>query len=77
MDMTDIMQGWKDRRFIVAEPELGFSDTIVVLTDVGYWTAYIDELITWCRATPGVRNEGMTVVISDPESLTLFLLRWS
>jgi hypothetical protein len=75
--MTDIMQAWKERRFIVAEDGLGFIDTIVVLTDIEYWTAHIDELIVWCSSTPGVRNEGMTVVITDPEALTLFLLRWS
>lgn len=75
--MTDIIQAWKERRFIVAEPALGFTDTIVVLTGIEYWSAHIDELIAWCRNTPGVRNEGMTVVITDPESLTLFLLRWS
>lgn len=71
------MQAWKERRFIVAEPELGFSDIIVVLTDIEYWSRNLDDLLVWCRSTPGVKNEGMTVVITDPKSLTLFLLRWS
>lgn len=75
--MTDIMHEWKQRRFIVAEPELGFTDIIVVLTNTEYWSTHIDELIAWCRSTPGVRNEGMTVVITDPKALTIFLLRWS
>jgi hypothetical protein len=75
--MTDTMQEWKDRRFIVADPELGFSNTIIVLTDVGYWIKNLDELSAWCRSTPGVTNEGMTIVISDPQALTVFLLRWS
>ena len=75
--MTDIMHEWKQRRFIVADPNLGLGETVVVLTDHKFWTTHIDELIAWCRSTPGVRNEGMTVVITDPKSLTIFLLRWS
>jgi hypothetical protein len=75
--MTDIMQDWKDRRFVVADRALGFEDTVVVLTDYRYWANHVDELIEWCRATPGITNEGMTVVCQTEQSLTLFLLRWS
>jgi hypothetical protein len=75
--MTDIMQDWKDRRFVVADRALGFEDTVVVLTDYQYWANHVDELIEWCRATPGITNEGMTVICRDERSLTLFLLRWS
>ena len=75
--MTDIMHDWKDRKFIVAEPDLGFSDIIIVLTDYKFWSEHIDELISWCRSTPGVTNEGMTVICNNQHTLTLFLLRWS
>jgi hypothetical protein len=71
------MQDWKHRRFVVADRALGFEDTVVVLTDYQYWSQHVDELIEWCRATPGITNEGMTVICQNEQSLTLFLLRWS
>jgi hypothetical protein len=71
------MQDWKDRRFVVADRALGFEGIVVVLTDYRYWDNHVDELIEWCRATPGITNEGMTVICQDKQSLTLFLLRWS
>jgi hypothetical protein len=77
VELTDIMQTWKENRFIVADPALELGDIVIVLTDYQFWTAHLDELLAWCRATPGVSNEGMTVVCDSQHTLVLFLLRWS
>jgi hypothetical protein len=77
MVMTDIFQSWKDRRFIIAAPDIVDNERIVVLTDVAFWTEHINDLIEWCNDTPGTTNEGMTVVFDTDEALTMFVLRWS
>lgn len=75
--MTDIMQHWKENRFIVAPSELVDDTILIILTDIKFWAQHVDELIEWCRRTPGVETQGMTVSIRDSATLSLFLLRWS
>ena len=77
MVMTDIFQSWKERRFIIASPDIVDGERIVVLTDVAFWTEHINDLIEWCSDTPGTTNEGMTVIFDSDEALTMFVLRWS
>jgi len=75
--LTDIMQTWKENRFIIADPNLELGGITIVLTDIKFWSDHVDDLLVWCRATPGVSNEGMTVVCNNQHTLVLFLLRWS
>jgi hypothetical protein len=80
--MTDIMQDFKNRRFMVApsyisrelpEPVYGH---MIVLTDFSYWTEHIDDLLLWC-GEHDCTVKGMTVDIPNDPTLTLFCLRWS
>ena len=78
IDVTkDLLQSWKENRFIVAGPELTDNDHLVVLTNIQYWNDHADELTEWCHNTPGTVQEGMTVVFDNDSALTMFLLRWS
>ena len=75
--MTDIMQGWKQSRFIIAPNDLVDDGVkLIVLTDYNFWADNIGELINWC-ADNNATTEGMTVVIGDETTLTHFVLRWS
>ena len=77
--MTDIMQSWKDNRFVVVPSYLDIDNknkTLVVLTDIGYWASHVDELVIWC-AENNCETRGMTVTLPDEESITLFCLKWS
>ena len=80
--MTDIMQDFKDRRFMVCpsyisrglpEPTYGH---LVVLTDIEHWNIHFDVLLAWCNDN-ACQIKGMTVDIPDDQTLTLFCLRWS
>jgi len=78
--MTDIMQTWKENRFIVADvadPALELGEITVVLTDIKFWSDHVDDLLVWCHDTPGVKTQGMTVTCDDEHALTLFILRWA
>ena len=75
--MTDIMHEWKQNRFIVADPNLGLGEIVVVLTDVKFWSDHVDEAIIWCHDTPGIVMKGMTVTCDSEQSLLLFLLKWA
>jgi hypothetical protein len=75
--MTDIMQGWKESRFIIAPSDLVEDDArLVVLTDYNFWSEHISELINWCVIN-NATTEGMTVAFGDDATLLLFVLRWS
>jgi hypothetical protein len=75
--MTDIMQHWKNRRFVVADDDLIAGDCkLVILTEVGYWSDHYEELAEWCN-THHCLAQGMTVEIPNDVTLTLFCLRWS
>lgn len=79
--MTDIMQDYKNQRFVVAPSYIsqGLSPVyghLVVLTDIGYWADNIDDLIAWCSEYKCM-HRGMTVDIPTDALLTLFCLRWS
>lgn len=80
--MTDIMQDFKDRRFVVTPNYIssGFRQPVhghlVVLSDIGYWADNVDDLLIWCGET-GCVLKGMTVDVPTDELLTLFCLRWS
>jgi thymidine kinase len=76
--MTDIMQDWKNQKFVVAPQYLmdDFKESFVILTDIKFWSENIDELVAWCDEN-NCTNKGMTVVFSTPEQLTAFCLKWS
>lgn len=80
--MTDIMQSWKEQRFIIAPAYLadGLQESpdahLIVLTDISYWYNHYEELVHWCEEH-NCKKEGMTVDIPDHESLTLFCLKWA
>ena len=80
--VTDIMQDYKNRRFVVAPNYIGRGldppvyGHIVLLTDIGYWADNIDDLIAWCSEHKCM-HQGMTVDIPTDQLLTLFCLRWS
>lgn len=80
--MTDIMQDYKNKRFVVAPNYIshGLSDPVyghlVVLTDIDFWTKNIDDLIAWCSEHQCM-HRGMTVDVPNDVTLTLFCLRWS
>ena len=74
--MTDIMQDWRNRRFIVVEAALIdiAQDNLIILTDIEYWNEHYDALKAWCLDYDA-EVRGMTVTCSD-QSLTAFCLRW-
>ena len=77
--MTDIMQSWKENRFVIVPSYLDVDNThktLVILTDIGYWVKYADDLLIWC-AENNCETKGMTVTLPNEESITLFTLRWS
>ena len=71
--MTDIMEGWRNRRYVTSEYE---GRPIVVLVDVTYWSEHYNELVEWCDLT-GCDPVGMTVDLPNPAALTAFALRWA
>ena len=73
----DILADWKRNRFMIADSNLGISDSLytVILTDWEYWTSNYQDLYTWCEQYQ-CRVQGMTVDVPDAETLTLFSLRW-
>ena len=76
--MIDVFQSWRENRFIIAAPDLVYDkEPVVILTDINFWADHIDELNDWCHTTPGVKQQGMTLVFDHNPALTLFLLRWS
>lgn len=75
--MTDIMEDWKNSRFIIVpnEYEERF-EHLVVLSDIRYWSENLNKLITWCDDNK-CEIMGMTVNVPDDALLTLFILRWA
>lgn len=74
-----IMRNDQKAKFIVADVEVSESlgvPHIVVLADIAYWNAHYDELVEWCQVN-GCEPQGMTVNVPNPETMTLFALRWS
>ena len=76
LGMTDIFQTWKENRFIIASKELTDEERLVILTDVGYWSQHVDELVAWCQDRDAV-TAGMTVTFGSERTLLEFVLRWS
>ena len=77
--MTDIMQSWKENRFVIVPSYLDVDNThktLVILTDISYWVEYASDLLEWC-AENNCETRGMTVTLPDEESITLFTLRWT
>lgn len=74
----DIMADFKSRRFIVAPQHLldTRGENLVILTDYMFWSQHIDELTSWCNENNSSCS-GMAVVMPDPETVTMFCLRWS
>jgi hypothetical protein len=74
--MTDLFQGWKQDRFIIADDEYVVDGAhLVVLSDYRYWANHIDELVDWCKHN-NAEIQGMTVVFKDKDSLLTFALKW-
>lgn len=69
---------WSSSRYVVVPPHLVESTTsqVILLTDVSYWATHADELLEWCSEHKCSHN-GMSVNIDDPETMTLFTLRWA
>jgi hypothetical protein len=65
-----------NRKFIVIEPPIIDAGICVVLSNVGFWTMYYNELETWCNQNNS-HLQGMTVQLPDENTLTLFCLQWS
>jgi hypothetical protein len=74
--MTDLFNNAKDYKFLVAPNYLTDHELLIILTDIKFWNEYYDDLDTWCRENRSQR-QGMTVVLPDAETLTLFCLRWT
>lgn len=75
--MTDIMQSWKDQRFVVTPQELlDAGEFLVILTDITFWNDHYEELKDWCDENC-CHQQGMTVVADNEQALTAFCLRWS
>ena len=75
--MTDIFQHWKDSRFVtVGYDLLDGPETLVILSDISFWSLHEQELEAWCNQYGAVQT-GMTVAFPDEKTLTAFCLRWS
>jgi hypothetical protein len=74
--MTDILQHWKENRFVIAGRDLTDDECLVILTDISYWSEHMDTLTAWCHDRDAV-TAGMTVTFGSERTLTEFLLRWS
>lgn len=80
--MTDIMQEFKNRRFVIAPNYIsrGLDNPVyghlIVMSDFQYWTKNADAMLAWCNEH-GCTIKGMTVEVPTDELLTLFCLRWS
>jgi hypothetical protein len=74
--MTDILQHWKESRFIVAGKEVTDNERLVVLTDISYWAEHMDTLTAWCHSRDAVTS-GMTVTFGSEKTLLEFVLKWS
>jgi hypothetical protein len=77
--MTDIFSHWKTNRFIVADPNiLELDEILIVLTDYKFWAQQhiADQLLTWCKEYE-CEMQGMTVLIPNKKTLTVFMLRWA
>lgn len=73
----DILEAWKKEKFILVPRDLLDGDeTLVVLTNYMYWAEHEEELRTWCKQH-NTNFEGMCIVFPDPQTLTLFTLKWS
>lgn len=77
----DIFAEWKNKKFVVTKnfvyensltPQF---ELLVILAAVGFWATNVDDLDKWCKDNHALR-EGMTVLIPDQKTLTLFALRW-
>jgi predicted PilT family ATPase len=76
-ESKDILEDWKNNRFVIADPDLvEGTDIVVVLTDVEYWSEHYEQLDEWCSKNNS-KLEGMTVAIPLESVLTVFILRWS
>ena len=77
--MTDIMQDWKDQKFVVVGQdlfdEIGYTH-LVIMTDIKFWAQAVDDCIAWCYQNE-CEIKGMTISIPNEETLAMFLLKWS
>ena len=62
-------------RFIVIPDVLTDINSMVILTDINYWSDHETELRQWCQDNNS-EFVGMTVLFPDPRTLTAFVLRW-
>jgi len=75
---ADVMEDWKNQRFIIAPSYLldDLEERLIILTDYKFWSANVDELVAWCKENNCV-TQGMTVVPQSDKALTAFCLRWA
>lgn len=71
------MEEFKNNKFVIA-PTYLVEDRhgLIILTDVGFWSKHVDELIEWCNENNCV-VQGMTVVPESDQALTAFCLKWA
>lgn len=77
MSQDDIFADWKRNRFIVGDNYLTNvpGKFLIVLTDLQFWSENIEKLNIWCQQYC-CNHQGMTVIVPNDETLTLFNLRW-
>lgn len=77
----DIFADWKNKKFVVTKnfvyehsltPQF---ELLIVLAALGFWAEHVEDLDQWCKDN-NAKREGMTVLIPDQKTLTLFALRW-
>lgn len=71
----DIFESWKNNKFVTIDHSL-FGRWTIILTDFGYWTENLDELVEWCERY-GATTTGMIIEFPDEQTMMLFVLRWS
>lgn len=73
----DIFEEWCKNKFIIVPRDLhNETGHLVVLTDFSFWVLHDNSLEQWCLKN-NCKISGMTVVIPNDETLTLFSLAWA
>jgi len=74
----DLMAGFKNKKFVIADDYLGYGSTTVVLTDIRFWANIVEQLEQWVKeCTPTAEIFGMTIDFKTREDLMLFVLKWA
>lgn len=71
----DLLADWKLSKFVVVEsigPNYAYE---IILTDINFWAANIDDAQQWVNDVGG-KITGMIAHLPDEEALTAFCLKW-